>query len=880
MKIFKLTSLVFLLLQAVVATANAESFFSYEGQLLDSNEAPITASTTMSFSVVSGSTCVLYTEQQSVTPTTHGDFSVAVGTGTRSDATGNTVTQIFSKNASAALCADGVTAHDPAAVRYLRVSINGEVLTPDARISAVPYAFQADRLQSKSAADFLNINTTQGLTQTNAESVFSRFTKLDAILNGFNSAGTSLSANITGNAATATTATTANNISGVVALSNGGTAATSAAGARTNLGLGPLAVMSPSGTADNTTFLRGDGSWAVVPVGSGGAVTSVAGHTGVVVLGTADLTDYTAATTSLVSSVITTKKDVASGIAGLDATAKIPAALLPNSAYFTNDVKAGTLKLAGPSASEITLSAPVVGVSSYNITLPMNAASAVGQILKVSAVSGSDVSLNWAADTMGGAGSGISNIGLSLPTSVFTNGPNLTADGNLGATLQTQAAKAVFAGPATGVAAAPTFRALTADDIPNLTPSKITGLGSVATLSTTGSTTSYLRADGTWAAVAGGSTFTGNLGGDVVGTQLTTTVEALQGRPISTAAPTTNQVLQWTAGQWNPTSLSLPTLSGVLNVSQGGTGTANGSITGTSGLAFSAGGTNQNIALMPSGTGTVGIYGSSASFTISPTTSTYLDVRGLDTVVQIAKTKSKIVGGYASGGAIYLGNGQSEAGGETATGAIETSWDSGNPKIGIGVVRDNSGARITMDQVGVTSFEHKSSGTSVVLMKLTPTLGGTLDITGCAKVGGTPIGGVCASDQRLKKDVHEFDLGMDVLLGLRPKFYRYNGLGGVLENEKPILGVIAQELELVAPSLVEKTKVKLHPDDTEMTEIKQVNYSSFTYVIINAVKELYQKWFDDSQQIHLELKTLQQENFQMKKWICQQDSSAPFCAEK
>lgn len=40
-----------------------------------------------------------------------------------------------------------------------------------------------------------------------------------------------------------------------------------AAGARTTLGLGSLATVSPSGTANSATFLRGDGNWAAPPVG-------------------------------------------------------------------------------------------------------------------------------------------------------------------------------------------------------------------------------------------------------------------------------------------------------------------------------------------------------------------------------------------------------------------------------------------------------------------------------------------------------------------------------------------------------------------------------------------------------------------------------------
>lgn len=76
-------------------------------------------------------------------------------------------------------------------------------------------------------------------------------------------------------------AITANNVTGTVAVANGGTGATTASAARTNLGLGTLATQSPTGTADNTTFLRGDGTWSIGPVGPQGP-PGPAGPTGAV----------------------------------------------------------------------------------------------------------------------------------------------------------------------------------------------------------------------------------------------------------------------------------------------------------------------------------------------------------------------------------------------------------------------------------------------------------------------------------------------------------------------------------------------------------------------------------------------------------------------
>lgn len=65
----------------------------------------------------------------------------------------------------------------------------------------------------------------------------------------------------------------------------------------------------------------------------------------------------------------------------------------------------------------------------------------------------------------GGGGGTVTSVGLVLPTSVFTvtNSP-VVGSGNLTGSFNTQAANTVFAGPASGAAAAPTFRALVASD--------------------------------------------------------------------------------------------------------------------------------------------------------------------------------------------------------------------------------------------------------------------------------------------------------------------------------------------------------------------------------------------------------------------------------
>jgi len=73
------------------------------------------------------------------------------------------------------------------------------------------------------------------------------------------------------------------------------------------------------------------------------------------------------------------------------------------------------------------------------------------------------------AKTVGGgtlSGGTVTSVGLSLPAIFTTSGSPVTTSGTLTATLNTQSANLVFAGPAAGGPAAPTFRALEAADLP------------------------------------------------------------------------------------------------------------------------------------------------------------------------------------------------------------------------------------------------------------------------------------------------------------------------------------------------------------------------------------------------------------------------------
>ncbi len=77
-----------------------------------------------------------------------------------------------------------------------------------------------------------------------------------------------------------------------------------------------------------------------------------------------------------------------------------------------------------------------------------------------------------------GSGS-VQSVGLALPSSILTvSGSPVTTTGTLTGTLATQTANTVWAGPTTGAAATPTFRALVGADLPNPSASTLGGIQS------------------------------------------------------------------------------------------------------------------------------------------------------------------------------------------------------------------------------------------------------------------------------------------------------------------------------------------------------------------------------------------------------------------
>lgn len=103
----------------------------------------------------------------------------------------------------------------------------------------------------------------------------------------------------------------------------------------------------------------------------------------------------------------------------------------------------------------------------------------------------------------------VTSVGLTAPAIFSVTGTPVTGAGTLALALTTQVSGSVFAGPGTGVAATPTFRALVASDIPALDFSKITSGIVPVTQGGTGATSVSGARIALSAAAAANATITG-----------------------------------------------------------------------------------------------------------------------------------------------------------------------------------------------------------------------------------------------------------------------------------------------------------------------------------------------------------------------------------
>jgi hypothetical protein len=107
----------------------------------------------------------------------------------------------------------------------------------------------------------------------------------------------------------------------------------------------------------------------------------------------------------------------------------------------------------------------------------------------------------------------------------------------------------------------------------------------------------------------------------------------------------------------------------------------------------------------------------------------------------------------------------------------------------------------------------------------------------CAMPGGGPWLN-SSSDARLKQNISLFTDGLNVALRLTPKWYEYNGLGGMPKDGRRYVGFVAQDVLEVAPYMVGvDPDRKLHPEDAATTEVYTMHEAALPHILLNAIQE-------------------------------------------
>ncbi|MDD5116265.1 MAG: tail fiber domain-containing protein [Candidatus Omnitrophica bacterium] len=93
-----------------------------------------------------------------------------------------------------------------------------------------------------------------------------------------------------------------------------------------------------------------------------------------------------------------------------------------------------------------------------------------------------------------------------------------------------------------------------------------------------------------------------------------------------------------------------------------------------------------------------------------------------------------------------------------------------------------------------------------------------------------------ASDKRIKKNISDFTDGINVVMKLKPHTYQYNGLGGKgYDDTDTHIGFVAQEVELVAPYMVETKQGMIGGEQVD--DFKSYQGHALPFILVNAIQE-------------------------------------------
>ena len=269
---------------------------------------------------------------------------------------------------------------------------------------------------------------------------------------------------------------------------------------------------------------------------------------------------------------------------------------------------------------------------------------------------------------------------------------------------------------------------------------------------------------------------------------------------------------------------------GVRGVSSSGYGvrgvTSSSTLAGVYGLNTSGGNGVEGIA-----TTGIGVFGQSTSSNAGYfTSSTGIGVNAVTT------TGTGVFGGSNSGFAVHGISGSSNGVRGISTSADGT-WGETSSNTLAGVFgNNNAGGR------GVEGYS--AAGNGVFGRTGGTAAAGAYGVYSSGDAFKTMGGSmwIIPSDVQLKNNIRPFEDGLGVLMQIKPKKYFYNGLAGTRSDDE-VVGIIAQEMQKIAPYTVAPSMVDLHPEANNgrgsgvKSEILTYNANALIYITVNAIQE-------------------------------------------
>lgn len=456
-------------------------------------------------------------------------------------------------------------------------------------------------------------------------------------------------------------------------------------------------------------------------------------------------------------------------------------------------ITTGSLMLLSSTGAIANASGSVFNITSTGINTAGNVATIVGN----SATTGNILNLSGTALTSGALISATAGTTTGNAFSLTANTVNTGAGINLTTNGLTTGSAIKVASSATGITTGSLMLLSSTGAIANAS-------GSVLNVTSTGVNTA-----GNVATIIGNSATTGNIlnlsgTGLTTGSVLTATAATTTGKGVNI---TTNGITSGTALDLNSTSTA-GTGSGtskIINIARSGananashtaygvfsaitnTGTTS---TNVAGYFSASGATNNNAIIVPASGGNVGIG-----------TSTPRGVFDVTTNGNIYLANDPVTG---TGQSLFLpGN------------VYITPYNASNYCYFDARRSDNSGTtnlRVRLYNSGSINTGCEFNGTGQVMFKGTgPTHDLQLATDDAYKT--TTSTWAIPSDERLKKEITTFTDGLALVRQIKTYNYKYNGIGGTPSNNEVQVGILAQEMQAIAPYTVKPGKIMLTEED-------------------------------------------------------------------